>query len=105
MRGLPEEDEPPPPRETRRDWLVDASLVGFALAFGAITLADSIHHGLDGPLLALDAIAGVALSLALWWRRRWPFGLALASIPIVGFSSFAGPAGVVALFTVATYCR
>jgi signal transduction histidine kinase len=105
LPALPEEDEAPPPRETRRDWIVDGTLFVLALALGAITLADSVDHGLEGTLLNLDALGGVVLSVALWWRRRWPFGVGLVSVPIVAFSSFAGPAGVIALFTVATYCR
>ena len=50
-------------------------------------------------------IGGAALCLALWWRRRWPFGLGLASVPILAFSSSAGPAGLIVLFTVAAYRR
>ena len=61
--------------------------------------------GWTGPLLVFDVIGGAALCLALWWRRRWPFGLGLASVPIVAFSSSAGLAGLIVLFTVAAYRR
>lgn len=101
----PEEDEMPSPRRTRRDRTVDGSLVLLAIAFGGMALADQVGRGLDGPLLVLDVIGGAALGLALWWRRRWPLGLGLTSVPIVAFSSSAGVAGLIVLFTVAAYRR
>jgi hypothetical protein len=61
--------------------------------------------GLDGPLLVIDGIFGAALCVALWWRRRWPFALGVASLPVVAISSSAGPAGLIILFTVAAYRR
>ena len=105
MRVVPEEDEEPPGRRSRRDWVVDCSLFLLAAAVGGAALADQVGRGLDGPLLVFDVIGGAALCLALWWRRRWPFGLGLASVPIVAFSSSAGFAGLIVLFTVAAYRR
>ena len=102
---VPEEDEEPPARRSRRDWVVDCSLFLLATAVGGLALADQVGRGLDGPLLVFDVIGGAALCLALWWRRRWPFGLGLASVPIVAFSSSAGLAGLIVLFTVAAYRR
>ena len=99
------EDEPLPRRRARRDWIVDSALFVLATAFGAAALATSIDHGLHGPLVIVDAVGGVAVCVALWWRRRWPFGLGLASLPILAVSSFAGAAGVIILFTVAAYRR
>ena len=98
---VPEEDEEPPARRSRRDWVVDCSLLLLATAVGGLALADQVGRGLDGPLLVFDVIGGAALCLVLWWRRRWPFGLGLASVPIVAFSSSAGLAGLIVLFTVA----
>ncbi|HEY5708739.1 MAG TPA: histidine kinase dimerization/phosphoacceptor domain-containing protein, partial [Solirubrobacterales bacterium] len=102
---VPEEDEEPPSRRSRFDWVVDCSLFLLATALGGLALADQVGRGLDGPLLVFDVIGGAALCLALWWRRRWPFGLGLASVPIVAFSSSAGFAGLIVLFTVAAYRR
>jgi signal transduction histidine kinase len=102
---VPEEDEEPPSRRSRRDWVVDCSLFLLATAVGGLALADQVGRGLDGPLLVFDVIGGAALCLALWWRRRWPLGLGLASVPIVAFSSSAGLAGLIVLFTVAAYRR
>jgi signal transduction histidine kinase len=102
---VPDEDEPPPAPRSRRDWIVDTALFLLAILIGGLTLADVVDNGLDGALLVFDVIGGAALCLALWWRRRWPFGLGLASAPIIAFSSFGGTAGVILLFTVAAYRR
>jgi signal transduction histidine kinase len=95
MLVVPEEDEEPPARRSRRDWVVDSSLFLLAAVGGGLAVADQVGRGLDGPLLVFDVIGGAVLCLALWWRRRWPFGLGLASVPIVAFSSAAGIAGLI----------
>ena len=105
MLVAPEEDEQPPPRRSQRDWIVDCMLFLLATAVGASALADQVGRGLDAPLLVFDVIGGAALCLALWWRRRWPFALGLASVPMQAFSSSAGVAGLIILFTVAAYRR
>ncbi len=105
MLVAPEEDEQPPPRRSQRDWIVDSMLFLLATAVGALALADQVGRGLDAPLLVFDVIGGAALCLALWWRRRWPFALGLASVPMQAFSSSAGVAGLIILFTVAAYRR
>ena len=81
----------PAAARSRRDWIVDSALFLFAAMLAIASIADSARLGLRGPLLAIDAIGGVALCLALWWRRRWPLGLGLASLPILAVSSSAGP--------------
>jgi signal transduction histidine kinase len=102
--GVPEDEAPPAPR-SRRDWIVDTALFLLAILIGGGSLDEAVHDGLDGTLLVLDVVAGAALCLALWWRRRWPFGLGLASAPILAFSSFGGTAGAIILFTVAAHRR
>ena len=102
---VPEEDEEPPARRSRVDWIVDGALFLLAIGMGLAAHTDATDHGLDGPLHIVDLIAGFALCLGLWGRRRWPFELGLASVPIIAVSSFAGPAGLIALFTVAAYRR
>jgi signal transduction histidine kinase len=105
MLAVPEEDEAPAARRSRRDWIADAALFLLATALGGVALASNIDRGLDGTLLVVDVIGGAAVCLALWWRRRWPFGLGLASLPILAVSSSAGLAGGIILFTVAAYRR
>jgi signal transduction histidine kinase len=104
MLGVPE-DEPPPAPRSRRDWIVDGALFLLAIVAGLATHADAIEQGLEGALHVVDLIGGAALCLALWGRRRWPFGLGLASAPIMAVSSFAVPAGAIILFSVAAYRR
>jgi signal transduction histidine kinase len=101
----PAEDEPPPAPRSRRDWIVDGALFLLAIAIGAAAYGSAIDEGLGGTLVAVDFFGGAAVCLALWWRRRWPFGLGLATLPIFAISSFAGPAGEIILFTVAAYRR
>jgi signal transduction histidine kinase len=100
----PEEDDVPV-RRTRRDWIVDTVLFLLAVAVGSAALADEVSRGLGGTLLVVDAIAGAALCVALWLRRRWPVALGLGSLPLLAFSTSAGPAGAIILFTVAAYRR
>jgi signal transduction histidine kinase len=102
---VPEEDEEPPARRTRRDWIVDGALFLLAIAMGLAAHSDAVEQGLEGPLHVIDLIAGMTLCLALWGRRRWPFELGLAAVPCLAVSSFAGPAALIALFTVAAYRR
>jgi signal transduction histidine kinase len=99
----PGTDDVPPARRSRRDWWVDSILFLVAVVLGATALTTSYHHGLHGVLFVLDGIYGLALCLALWGRRRWPFALGLASL--VPISSFGDPAGVIILYTVAAYRR
>ena len=101
----PEEGDLPAARRSRRDWIVDGTLFLLATGMGALALADQVGRGLDSPLLVFDAIGGAALCFALWWRRRWPFALGLASVPMQAFSSSAGVAALIMLFTVAAYRR
>jgi signal transduction histidine kinase len=105
MLVAPDEDEQALTRRSQRDWMVDCALTLLAATVGALALADQIDHGLEAPLLVFDVIAGAALCAALSWRRRWPFALGLASVPMQAFSSSAGMACLIMLFTVAAYRR
>ena len=105
MLVVPEETDTPPKRRSRRDWIVDSALFLLTVVTGVAGLSDAIDHGLGGPLLVFDVIGGVFLWIALWWRRRWPFGLGLAATPILAISSLSGVAGLIILFTVAAYRR
>jgi signal transduction histidine kinase len=100
-----EEGDVPAARRSRRDWIVDGILFLLAAVVGAMAVADAVGRGLEAPLLVFDMIGGAALCLALFWRRRWPFALGLASVPMQAFSSSAGVAGLIILFTVAAYRR
>jgi signal transduction histidine kinase len=98
-------DEDLPLRRSQRDWVVDGTLFLLAAVVGALSLSDAVDRGLHAPLLVFDIIGGAALCLALWWRRRWPVALGLAAVPMQAFSSSAGWAALILLFTVAAYRR
>jgi signal transduction histidine kinase len=100
-----DENDPPAAPRSRRDWIVDSTLFLFATVIAVASGASSARQGLHGPLLVIDAIGGAALCFSLWWRRRWPLGLGLASLPVLVVSSSAGAAGVIILYTVAAYRR
>ncbi len=51
----------------------------------------------------MDQAAGALACAALWLRRRWPVGLALALIPVASVFDFASGAQLAALFTVAAH--
>jgi signal transduction histidine kinase len=103
--AAPEEGDVVPARRSRRQWIIDSALFLAAVGFGTAGLVTSVDHGLEGPLVVVDAIGGAAVCLALWWRRRWPVTLALASLPVLAVSSSAGLAGLILLFAVAAYRR
>jgi hypothetical protein len=100
-----EEEDIPPTRRSRRDWVADTVIFVLAALLGTASLISSFRYGLHGALLVIDAITGALLCVALWWRRRWPFALGLASLPVLAISSSGGPAGIFILFTVAAYRR
>lgn len=100
----PEEDDSPSTR-SRRERVGDAALVVVAIAFGSWSFVAASRHGLEGPQRVGDAIIGLGFCFALWRRRTAPIELGLASIPVIAVSSFAGPAALISLATVAAYRR
>ena len=91
-------------RRTVRDWIVDVGCFLLAVAVGmaaASTLADD--PGTPHALAVADQLLGGLACLAVWLRRRWPLGLAVALIPVGLVSTTSGGAGLVALFTLAVH--
>ncbi|MFI7412067.1 sensor histidine kinase [Streptomyces sp. NPDC049627] len=92
------------PRRTARDWVVDFCCFLVAVLVGLLAadaLADNPH--LPHTLVVVDQWIG-ALSLgAVWLRRRWPLGLAVAMTPISMVSDTAGGVALIALFTLAVH--
>ncbi|MER6126066.1 histidine kinase [Streptomyces sp. NPDC001795] len=92
------------PRRTVRDWVVDIGcfLLAVLIAFASAVSVKSDHHIPPG-LVFVDLMLGGLACLAVWLRRRWPLGLAVAMIPVGVVSNTAGGAGMIALFTVAVH--
>jgi signal transduction histidine kinase len=104
----PEDPSRPGPRRTVRDWVVDILLILAALALGVLFFAATVDaetpsapHWLQG----VDACGGVLACTALWWRRRWPLGVAVLTVLLSVVSAAAAPASVISLFTVAVHRR
>jgi signal transduction histidine kinase len=92
--------ETPEGRRSARDWVVDTLVFVAALGAGAALLAQVRHDHNDATLL-FDVIAGTAVCLSLWVRRRYPVGVAVTAIAVGTFSAMAGGAGIVAIFNAA----
>lgn len=92
------------PRRTARDWLVDFSCFAVAVALGLVgaeAVADNPH--VADNLAHLDQLIGAVACGAVWLRRRWPLGLAVATVPVGIVSDTAGGACMIALFTLAVH--
>jgi signal transduction histidine kinase len=91
---------------TARDWSVDtAAFVGSAV-LGAlilrITVEDTANQMSSGQV-AIDATLGAICCTSLWWRRRWPFAVALVCVLLGAFSTFGTVASLFALFSLALH--
>ncbi|MFC8673490.1 sensor histidine kinase [Streptomyces griseorubiginosus] len=92
------------PRRTARDWIVDFSCFLLAVLVGIIgaeAAGDNPH--LSHSAATLDQLLGALACAAVWLRRRWPLGLAVATIPLGLLSDSAGGACTIALFTLAVH--
>ena len=91
---------------TPRDWSVDAGAFVIAAALGAVILSitgDVTANPMTSGQVAIDAGFGLLCCLSLWWRRRWPFGVALVCVLLGAFSTFGTVAGLFALASLALY--
>ncbi len=91
---------------TARDWSVDAAAFVIAVALGAIILSVSVDdtaNRMTSGRVATDAAFGALCCLSLWWRRRWPFGVALVCVLLGAFSTSGTVAGLLALSSLAVH--
>jgi signal transduction histidine kinase len=93
-------------RRTGRDLAVDAAVCLAGVVLGALflgpTLRDSLHP-LSAGQVYLDVACGASACLSLWWRRRWPLGVALLCVLLGTVSISATAPGLLALFSLAVY--
>ncbi|MET9683545.1 histidine kinase [Streptomyces coeruleorubidus] len=92
------------PRRTARDWVVDFCCFVLAVLVGAAAI-DALNDNPHVPegLAVVDQLTGALACAAVWLRRRWPLGLAVAMTAVTFVSDTAGGAGLIALFTLAVH--
>ncbi|MFI9154335.1 sensor histidine kinase [Streptomyces sp. NPDC053367] len=91
------------PRRTARDWLVDFSCFLLSVVIGLLAADGLSDEHLPRGLAALDQLLGALSCAAVWLRRRWPAGLAVALLPVGLLSATSGGAGLIALFSLAVH--
>ncbi|MCX2184635.1 sensor histidine kinase [Streptomyces sp. SKN60] len=92
--------EGPRPRRTVRDWIVDTILFLLAALVGLLAAETSAQYNSAAVALADQVVGGLAC-VALWLRRRWPVGLAVALSLVSVVAPTAGGALLASLFSVA----
>ncbi|MFD6620405.1 sensor histidine kinase [Streptomyces diastaticus] len=93
-----------PVRRGPRDWLADFTCFVLAVAIG-LTGLDVLRDqpGLPAGVAVADQVAGALACAAVWVRRRYPLGFAVATAVVAVVAQTAGGAAVVALFTLAVH--
>jgi signal transduction histidine kinase len=107
------EQDAPATRRSTRDWVVDTVCFLLSLGFTLIATASLFdddpqtflagYAGTPTWLIWTDFAMGLLAAGALWWRRRWPLGLALAFLPAGLFSITSAGSLVIMLFTVVVH--
>jgi signal transduction histidine kinase len=94
-------------RRTRREIAADVACVVLCAAGGLLLLITKAGaHGAGWvpgsreSAFAVDAAIGAVACATLWFRRRWPAGVALATIPPLILSLSAGVASLFAVYNV-----
>jgi signal transduction histidine kinase len=88
-----------------RDRAVDAVGCVVAATLGALFLSPELRESspLTAAQIVLDVSCGALACLTLWWRRRWPVGVAVTCLLLGTLSISATPAGLLALSSLAVH--
>lgn len=109
---MPVEPERARPRRTTRDWVVDSLAFLSGLVWVLYVTADALspdpQTAVPLPhdwMVGADALIGLVCCGLLWVRRRWPLGLAVATLPLNLFSMAAAIPLLIFYFTVVVHRR
>ncbi|MQA35776.1 sensor histidine kinase [Modestobacter roseus] len=94
-------------RRSFRDWTVDVTAFVVSVLVGLVLLGSALSQPEPPPdgLLFADLVLGSLGCAALWLRRRWPVGVAVALALVASFSDMVAIACLFSLFTVAVHRR
>jgi signal transduction histidine kinase len=101
-RLLPDSTGP----RTGRDRAVDAGGCLIAAVLGALFLSPALHDTvtpLSTAQVVVDVAFGMLACVLLWWRRRWPVGVALGGLLLGAFSISTTAPGLLALCSLAVH--
>lgn len=94
---------PRPARRRPRTALIDVAWCLAALVGAASSAMDSFDTAtVTGSHLFWALVVGSAGAIALWWRRRFPVGVAVLLLPLATITDVVGVAVLVAVYTVAS---
>ncbi|MGC4857755.1 sensor histidine kinase [Micromonospora sp. DT68] len=109
---VPAEPERVRPRRTTRDWVVDSLAFLLSLLWVLYVTADALSPDPQTAvalpydwMVGADALIGLACCGLLWLRRRWPLGLAVATLPLNLFSMAASIPLLIFYFTLVVHRR
>ncbi|MEU7970941.1 histidine kinase [Micromonospora sp. NPDC049089] len=100
------------PRRTTRDWVVDGLAFLLGLLWVLFVTFDALSPNPEAAIalphdwmVGVDTVLGLVCCGLLWVRRRWPLGLALATLPLNLFSMAAAIPLLIIYFTVVVHRR
>jgi len=99
-------------RRTTRDWVVDSLAFLLSLLWVLYVTVDALSPNPQAAtslpydwMVGADALIGLACCALLWLRRRWPLGLAVATLPLNLFSMAASIPLLIFYFTLVVHRR
>lgn len=87
----------------RRDLTVDLCFVAIASLLVAVDYLELAADDEPGWKVAVFVAAGLAASASLWYRRRWPVGVALSTALLSAVVPAATGASLLAVFSIAVH--
>ncbi|QVQ50645.1 sensor histidine kinase [Spiractinospora alimapuensis] len=91
-------------RRDVRARLTDTGAFVLALGYMSVWLVILVDDAtVNVGVLQRNLVLALLACLALWWRRRWPVGVAAVLVPLAAVADLGQGALIIALFTVAAH--